>query len=31
MKKKELAKWGLQILASIISAILAALGTTSCS
>ena len=26
MKKKELLKWGLQILASVISAILAALG-----
>ena len=31
MKKKELLKWGLQILASVIRAILAALGTTSCS
>ena len=30
MKKKEILKWSLQILASIISAILTALGTTSC-
>ena len=30
MKKKEALKWGLQILASIISALLAALGTTAC-
>ena len=30
MKKKEILKWVLQIAASIISAILTALGTTSC-
>ena len=30
MSKKEVVKWSLQILASIISAILTALGTTSC-
>ena len=30
MSKKEVFKWSLQILASIISAILTALGTTSC-
>ena len=30
MKKKETLKWVLQIIASIISAILTALGTTSC-
>ena len=30
MNKKEVFKWSLQILASIISAILTALGTTSC-
>ena len=30
MTKKEVFKWSLQILASIISAILTALGTTSC-
>jgi hypothetical protein len=30
MTKKETLKWTLQILASIISAVLTALGTTSC-
>ncbi len=30
MKKKEIIKWALQILASVISAILTALGATSC-
>ncbi len=30
MKKKEIIKWTLQILASVISAILTALGATSC-
>ena len=30
MTKKEPLKWTLQIIASIISAILTALGTTSC-
>ena len=30
MTKKETFKWTLQIIASVISAILTALGTTSC-
>jgi hypothetical protein len=30
MSKKETLKWTLQILASIISAVLTALGATSC-
>ena len=30
MTKKETLKWTLQIIASVISAILTALGTTSC-
>ncbi len=30
MKKKEVIKWTQQILASVISAILTALGATSC-
>ena len=30
MRKKEVLKWTLQILASIISAVLTALGATSC-
>ena len=30
MTKKETIKWTLQILASIISAVLTAMGTTSC-
>ena len=30
MTKKETLKWSLQILASIISAVLMALGATSC-
>jgi hypothetical protein len=30
MTKKEILKWALQILASIISAVLTALGATSC-
>ncbi len=30
MTKKETIKWTLQIIASVISAILTALGTTSC-
>jgi len=30
MSKKEMIKWVLQIIASIVSAILTALGATSC-
>ena len=30
MKKKEILKWSLQIIVSIASAILTAMGTTSC-
>ena len=30
MSKKETIKWTLQILASVITAILTAMGTTSC-
>ena len=30
MSKKEILKWSLQIIVSIASAILTALGTTSC-
>ena len=30
MKKKEILRWTLQIIASVATAILTALGTTSC-
>ena len=30
MSKKEILKWTLQIIASVITAVLTALGTTSC-